>query len=220
MNYDVTVGIKMLILGTGGHARAVADVAESCGFQVEGFVEPDTTLDGNHGFSSLDCLSNFDLNETDLCLGIGFNFFREKVFREIRSSFPNARFPVLVHNSANVSKGSKLSEGTVIMAMASVGPNCIIGRGSILNTGSSLDHDSRMGDFSSLAPGARTGGSVELGERSFLGLNAGMRQKATLGRDTVIGAQSLVTESLGDGVLAFGVPARTVRKRSAHEPYL
>ena len=82
------------------------------------------------------------------------------------------------------------------------------------------DHDSHLGAFASLAPGAITGGGVEIGARSFVGLGAQLIHGVSIGADTVVGAGALVLHPLPDGVVAYGAPARVIRSRQVSEPYL
>jgi acetyltransferase-like isoleucine patch superfamily enzyme len=85
---------------------------------------------------------------------------------------------------------------------------------------SSLDHDSRMDDFSSLAPGAVTGGNCHIGTHSSIGIGAVVRHGINIGDHTVIGAGSAVVHDIGGHCVAYGVPARTIRKRRVGEQYL
>ena len=210
---------QLVILGNSGHATSVADAAASAGFTVIGFVglpgdgSPDTKQ------ISLGSLGDIDLASTEIAWGIGTNFLRARVAEEVSEAYPGARFAPIIHSTAWVSPSATVAPGAVVLAHASVGPGATVCAGAILNTGSSLDHDSRLGDFSSLGPGARTGGDVTIGERSMIGLQAGILQGRTIGADSVIGAMSLVTRDIADLSVAWGVPARSVRGRHHEDPY-
>ncbi len=65
-----------------------------------------------------------------------------------------------------------------------------------------------------------TGGRVRLGERSSIGLGAILRDGIEVGADTVVGAGSLVLQSIPSGVVAYGSPAQVIRSRQPDEPYL
>jgi sugar O-acyltransferase (sialic acid O-acetyltransferase NeuD family) len=210
---------NLLILRAGGHAKSVADAAESTGWLVRGFISSETRNLGCSGLRNLKDLDSVDLSVTFLALGIGTNFTRNDALEHTLSRFPDLKLVSIIHSTAWVSPAAELGLGSVVLAHASVGPHSIVGRGCIINTGASLDHDSRMGDFASLGPGSRTGGSVTIGDRAMIGLNSGIIQGRTVGRDTVIGAGSVVTEDIEDEVVALGSPCRTVRSRQVTDPY-
>jgi acetyltransferase-like isoleucine patch superfamily enzyme len=106
------------------------------------------------------------------------------------------------------------------MAGAVVSNGCTLGRGALLGTNSSVDHDGRLDDFASLAPGAATGGNVRIGACTAVGLGASIVHAVTVGEHTVIGAGAVVIDDVPDLVVAYGMPARVARSRSAGEPYL
>jgi acetyltransferase-like isoleucine patch superfamily enzyme len=106
------------------------------------------------------------------------------------------------------------------MAGACINPRCSIGRHCIVNTLAGLDHDSRMDDFSSLAPGTAVGGNCHIGTCSAIGIGAAVSHDLKIGDHSLVGAGSTVLKDVAELTVAFGSPARTVRSRRAGEPYL
>lgn len=53
--------------------------------------------------------------------------------------------------------------------------------------------------------------SVEIGERTFVGVGATILPGVTIGDDCIIGAASLVSKDIPSGSLAVGVPAKVIR---------
>ena len=167
-------------------------------------------------FSSFDSL---DVTETAFALGVGTNHEREDAWEEVVKHFPHAQLISVIHATAWVSPHSTVHEGAVILAQASVGPGSTVGPGALLNTGASLDHDSSLANFGSLGPGARTGGHVHIGERTMVGMQAGILQGITVGSDSVIGAHSLVNRDVESNAVAWGSPARVMRSRARDDAY-
>ena len=58
-----------------------------------------------------------------------------------------------------------------------------------------------------------------MGERTMIGMLAGILHGVKVGSDTVVGAQSLVNTDLDSNIVAWGTPARTVRTRLKEDPY-
>ncbi|MEY8214237.1 MAG: hypothetical protein RPR97_07100 [Colwellia sp.] len=106
------------------------------------------------------------------------------------------------------------------MAGVSINSCSSVGNFCILNTNSSLDHDSRMADFSSLAPRVVTGGYCDIGEYSAICIGATLIERVHIGKHTVIGAASLVLKSLGAYTIAYGNPVKKIRARKQGDKYI
>ncbi|MFC1646383.1 acetyltransferase [Candidatus Omnitrophota bacterium] len=87
-----------------------------------------------------------------------------------------------------------------------------IGKFVIVSTNASIDHDNVIGDFVTIAPGVTTGGDVIIGEGSFIGMGAIILPGVKIGARCIIGAASLVRHDIPSGTLAYGVPAKTIKK--------
>jgi len=208
---------QIIVVGDGGHAHSVAEVAETAGFVVRQFLP---ISEGDEFFSgTLSTIGGFDLTSVSLALGLGVNFLRAQVYGAIVGRFPSAKFPAIVHSHAWVSTQARLGAGSVLFAHASAGASASTGPGAVINTGASLDHHGDLGEFASLAPGARTGGHVTIGSRSMIGLQSGILQGLSVGADTVIGAHSLVLKDIPSLCVAYGSPCQAVRTRKTTDTY-
>ena len=105
-----------------------------------------------------------------------------------------------------------ISPGVLVM------PQATIGRGVMLSTKSSVDHDSVLGDFAHLSAGATVGGKVRIGDESLIALGASVTSGMKIGARTIIGAGSVVVRDIPDDVVAFGVPARVRSDRRSENP--
>jgi len=91
----------------------------------------------------------------------------------------------------------------------------------IVNTNSSLDHESTLANFASLAPGAIVGGNSQIGERTSVGLGARVIQGLSVASDVCIGAASLINKKIDQSkCVIYGIPAKRIRARAIDEPYL
>ena len=211
----------LVVIGTGGHAISVANVARSAGFSVKYFVDENKRFDKLLGITLIGDISELaNIHEHWFCIAVGDNAARERIFTQLSAKYSNLIFPSLIHSSAILSDYTEIGEGTVVMPGAVVGPNSRIGKFCILNTHSSIDHDSSMSDYSSLAPGVVTGGTVGIGVRSAISIGAVIKHGIKVGDDCVVGANSYVDKDLSSCLVAYGTPARVVRERSVGDPYL
>jgi sugar O-acyltransferase (sialic acid O-acetyltransferase NeuD family) len=113
----------------------------------------------------------------------------------------------LIHPSVIAARHVQIGEGTVIGARCVLAPYAILGRHCALNIGVTVGHNSHMGDFCVLSPGAQLLGAAELSERVLLGANATVYLKRKVGVGSIIGANSFLLTNLGPGSSVIGVPA-------------
>lgn len=210
----------LVILGAGGHAVSVANVASSAGYTIKCFVDKNQKGSSLIGIGIIDIAELDDVSRYAFAIAIGDNAVRERISNELKSRYERIYFPALVHSSAEISILATVGEGTVVMPKAVVGPNSSVGKFCILNTQSSIDHDCTMQDFSSLAPGSITGGKVSLGMRSAISIGAIVKHAVAIGNDCVLGANSYLNKNLADNVVAYGTPAKVIRSRKAGDEYL
>lgn len=72
-------------------------------------------------------------------------------------------------------------------------------------------------DASSVHGKATKIGRVKIGKRTFIGANAIILPGVTIGENVIIGAGSVVTHDIPDGVIAAGNPARIIGDRTENE---
>lgn len=219
--------MNIVVVGSSGHAKVVIDIVECEGqYTIAGLLD-DFRPAGEEAFgyrilgkvADLVSISgSYDLKGG--VIAIGDNWVRAKIAQTMLLALPEFSFITAIHPSAQIARGVQIGEGTVIMAGVVVNSDSQIGKFCILNTRSSLDHDCLMEDFSSLAPGATTGGNVHIGAFSAISLGANILQGRCIGSHTVVGAGALVVHDIPDHSLAYGVPARVIRQRQEGEGYL
>ncbi len=218
---------RILVIGAGGHARSVLDVIRSEGrYHVAGLIDGSKPKANSAlGLPVLGQESDLPLicREQGTTLGIvaiGDNWQRRAAMERLWVLVPGFDFVSSVHASATVADDVTIGPGTVIMAGAVVVSGSRIGKGCIVNTLASLDHDGVMEDYASLAPGAVTGGRVYLGTCAAVGLGARIVHNLGIGAHAVVGAGALVMEDIPPEVVAFGAPAQVIRRRAVDDPYL
>lgn len=115
----------------------------------------------------------------------------------------------LVHRTAFVAHSAMIGEGCQILAQSAVCTHTSLGRGVIVNTAASVDHDCVIGDGVHLGPGARVAGEVTIGARAFIGTGAVILPHITIGQDAIIGAGAVVTKDVAPSVTMIGNPAHS-----------
>jgi sugar O-acyltransferase (sialic acid O-acetyltransferase NeuD family) len=213
---------KILIVGASGHARVIVDIVECAGiYEIAGILDKNLPIGSRfQGYEVLgtdDEGGKFAGKVDGTLIAIGDNAVRARVAEKVGKFLP---FVTAVHPAATVARGVEIGEGTVVMAGARINPGSVIGRFCILNTSSSLDHDCTLANYASLAPGVVTGGNCHVGEFSAVSIGAVVKHGVKIGAETVIGAGAVVLGDIEANTVAYGCPARIVRKRNHGEKYL
>ena len=73
-----------------------------------------------------------------------------------------------------------------------------------------ISHDSKVGAYAHISPGAHLAGGVQVGARSWVGIGAAIRESIEIGADVVIGAGAAVVADVPSGARMGGVPARPI----------
>jgi acetyltransferase EpsM len=193
------------LIGAGGHASVVADVARRGGVTritlwSDGEVDlsrfPPGTV--HRGIGELE-------PQTPVLLAIGDLVRRA----ELRARF-RCVAEAVVDPSAILSERALIGRGTVAMPACVVNANATIGEDAILNTGCIVEHDCVIGINAHLSPGVRLGGAVTVGAGAHLGLGALVLPGVVIGERAIVGAGAVVHRDVAAGVTVAGVPARVL----------
>ena len=128
--------MKLIILGSGGFGRTVADVAEQLGLYSNIAFLDDNSPDA---LGKCGDFLRFAQEDTEFYPAFGNNQLRVSWIHKLQSH--NCCVSTLVHPRAYVSPKATLAEGTVVLPGAIVNTNTVVGVGGIINCGAIVDHD-------------------------------------------------------------------------------
>ncbi|MGZ0711664.1 NeuD/PglB/VioB family sugar acetyltransferase (plasmid) [Coraliomargarita sp. W4R53] len=198
----------VLLVGASGLAREVlaAGITGVVGIVDDDASLHDTTLGGVSVVGSIE--SAADRSEQLLvCVGAGRS--RRDIVRRLRAMHVDeSRFAIFVARSAQVGNTSEIARGSILLGGVVVTADATIGEHVVVMPNCSITHDGVLEDFVTLAAGVALGGSVHLGEASYVGMNAGVRQGVTIGENTTIGMGAIVLKDIPSDETWAGVPAQ------------
>ncbi len=205
-----------IIVGAGGHAGVLADALLAVNASVHGFTDSDparhgTVLCGLPVLGDDNALAAYDGQAVSLVNGLGSLDNRAPSTRwRVQQALmaQEWRFACVIHPDACVSRFAHLGAGVQVMAGCVIQAGACIGDGVILNTRSVIEHDTVIGAWSHVAPGATVCGQVRLGEFCHVGAGAVIRQGVQIGSRCMIGAGAAVVQDHPDDAVLVGVPAR------------
>jgi len=133
---------KLIIVGASGHGKVVADIAiKMKQWQSIAFLDDDESIKTSMGIEVIgktaDAIKYKD--EADFFIGIGENRAREKVQNKLEEA--GLSIVSLIHPSAIIGLDVEIKIGTIVMAGSVINSSSKIGKGCILNTSCSIDHD-------------------------------------------------------------------------------
>ena len=199
---------RLLLAGAGGHGRVVAGVAEDAGYTEIAFTDarfPELQENGAWPVVSSDMKPT---EGSDFFVSIGSNGRRASTDQGLE--YPS--MPILAHPNSTISRHANIGPGTAVVAGAVINGFARLGRCCIINTSCSVDHDCVLGDYVHISPGAHLAGQVRVGDRSWIGIGAVVREGITIGSDVVVAAGAVVVSDVADGQTVTGVPARPTER--------
>lgn len=206
--------VPLILLGAGGHAKVLLDLAERVGHEVVGVCDPGLarsdagTWRGVTVLGADDVLAAYPPQVYALINGLGslpgqrrrrnlFELYREKGYR----------FPPLVHPGATLGACVHLEDGAQVMAGVVVQADAVVGANTIVNTHVSIDHDCWIGAHCHIAPGSVLCGAVRIADGVHIGTAANITQGVTIGADAVVGAGTTVLRDIAAAHKIIGMKA-------------
>lgn len=197
--------IEIVIIGAGGHASVIADMARKLGHIIVGLLDDNCPV-GKIAFGVpisgkiSDCRQFCD---KVFVIGIGDNMTRENI-----ANTYNLSYATMIHPAAVLGEDVEIEEGTVVMAGAIINSGTVIGRHCIINTGAIIEHDSKICDYAHISPGVTMGGGVQIGKYSHVGIGATIKNGIEVCNNVVVGAGAVVVKNVTHSGTYVGVPAR------------
>lgn len=218
---------NIIIIGASGHASVVLDCIEKEEkYNVIGFI--DSFKSKGQLFYGYPIIGTEDdlpiiLSKDEIfggIIAIGDNWSRKMIADKVKSISPDFNYVNAIHPNTTIGKNVSLGKGTVLMSGVIINSSSVVGEHCILNTNSCLEHDSSIGNFSSISPNVCTGGNIHIGRLSAICLGVTIIEDIIIGDSAVVGAGSLVLDNIPDKVVAYGSPAKVIRKRAVSDSYL
>jgi len=210
-----TFGPRMVIVGAGGHAKVVLELARALGYDVVGCTDRDTTARTILGAPVLgddSCLQAvFDQGVTFAAVALGSNRLRLVIGRRLQEI--GFETPQLVSPSASVSASATLGSGTVIMSGAVINADTHVGDFAIINTLAGVDHDGVLGDGVHIGPGSALSGSVTVGDCALIGVGATVLPDLHIGRNAIVGGGAVAVRDIEAGAIVVGNPASPIPQK-------
>lgn len=197
---------RVIIVGVGGHGKVVADIIKLNGDEVIGYIDdkspellPEYNIIGNTDSIGIeDCWYFVSIGNCDI---------RERLMSK------EAKWYTAIHPTAIIAEGVEICEGTCVMANVVINPGAFIGRGVIVNTATTVDHDCQIHDYVHIAPGVHISGTVKIDKGTWIGVGSIVSNNINICGGCMIGAGTVVVNDINEAGTYVGVPAKKIRGR-------
>jgi UDP-3-O-[3-hydroxymyristoyl] glucosamine N-acyltransferase len=116
-------------------------------------------------------------------------------------------FISLIHISVDIRDNVTLGEGVLIGPGAIVSTDCSIGDHTQICSYTVIGHDVKIGDNCRIGDFVFIGGFAEISNNVFLAVRSTVLAKVKIGKNTNVGASSLVIRNIKEDSNVFGIPA-------------
>ena len=204
------------IYGAGGLGREVLELARIYNAQNNKWTDIIFVIDGEpEGMVNGAKVYNVDIaikemaNDIEFVIAIGEPAVREKLFKKLNSQ--NLKFATIVHPDVNIAETTTIGKGSIISQGCFISFNITIGDNVYIQPHASLGHDDVIKEGALLSGFTNIAGNVTIGSYSYLGLSVAVKERTTIGDNSIIGMFSAVYKDIESGVIAMGNPARVMK---------
>jgi len=215
---------RVVVIGAGGFAREVKWLiqemnAATPAWEFGGYVVSDLQRLGVNDSRS-EVLGDYGwLRENrgrfdGLALGIGTPVNRLKVANELLPEFPDDWWPPLVHPTVRYDASTtRIEAGSILCAGVMATVHIRVGKFALVNLCCTLGHEAVVGAGCVLNPSSNISGGVILEDGVLVGTGGQVLQYLRVGRGATVGAGSVVTKDVADGMTVVGIPAKPLFRK-------
>ena len=166
----------LILIGSGGHAKACIDVIENdARFFIYGIIDNQKKgkLLGYPIIGKDKDLEKYFKKVKHLLIGVGQvrdYKIRSRLYKIGKKL--GYKFPKIISKRSHVSKNSEIQEGTIIFHDVIINSAAKIGKNCIINNKCLIEHDVLVGNHCHISTGAIVNGSSKIGDYSFVGSGA------------------------------------------------
>jgi sugar O-acyltransferase (sialic acid O-acetyltransferase NeuD family) len=196
---------QLIIFGCGGHARSVTDVIL--------YNEPhrkilfvDKNAQKGETILKFPVISDYTVTNEDVFVAIGDNKLRYEVCKQHYKNLVS-----VISNRAYLGKDISIGKGVFIAHNAHVGIFSKLNDFSVVNTSASVDHECTIGIAATISPGTVLCGKVTVGNFSWIGANATVRDNIKITDNVIIGMGGVVIKDVNHPGMYVGCPIKLIR---------
>ena len=143
-------------------------------------------------------------------IGIGFPKAKRTVFEKVKDN--GNEFPSFVSKNSWLSNSVSVGKGVILYPGVSINYETVVEDFVIMNMNCAIGHNCHIAKFAALAPGVNLAGFTKIEEAVDMGIGAATKQNIIVGKDAVIGGQTMLVKNVEPGTKVAGVPGKVISK--------
>lgn len=185
----------VILLGGGGHARALIGCLAMQGVPIAGILDPGLDVAGKVlGYPVLggdEKIAGLSKDCSGMILAVGNPSMRKELLE--RCAREEVRVSTIFHLASVQALQEDIGAGVQVLTGAHVGPNSRLCNGALVNTHAVVEHDCQIGDYTHVAPGATICGGCTIGQEVLIGAGAIVLPNLKIGDRAIIAAGAVVS---------------------------
>ena len=117
----------------------------------------------------------------------------------------------ITSKQSDIHKSVKVGKGFIALPKSYINRGTKVGDYTILNTGSMVDHECKIGNGVHLMGGCYLAGRVTVEDFASVGATATILPDIKIGKNSIVGAGSVVTKNVKPNTVVVGNPAKFLR---------
>lgn len=193
-----------ILKGCGGHARSIVDaILTDNPFADILFV--DNNAGEGETILGFPAVREMPLDAAVFVPASGDNLRR-------KSECEGKKIRSYISRTAHIGKFAHIGDGCFVAMGVHIGPEVVIGRGTIANTNAVIEHNVTVGDFSHIAPNATVCGMCHIGSLVLIGAGAVVKPCISICDGVIVGSGAVVVKDIVEPGTYVGTPARKMVK--------
>jgi len=206
---------RVAIIGGGGFAKEVIEVAKMRGHNIVGIFALENSLKEYKHLGYLeDMLKKRDEFDA-LHIAIGAtNAKGIESRREILEFIRVNNLPLisLISPKADIASSVSIGDGVYIGHRVLISCDSVIDDAVLINQGAVIGHDCKIQENVSISPLVFLGGSVTVKKDTMIGVRSTIRQGVTIGESSIIGMGSIVIKNIPPKSKTLQMPSRIYKE--------
>lgn len=205
---------KIVVIGSGGHAKVVIDIIQEMGkYEIIG-ITSNSIPKGEIFFKHLVLGNDEVLFELMNCgvkkvaMGLGGyrdNKHRKEVYNKVKTM--GLEFINVIHPKTIISKSVTLGKGVTVFPGVIINTDVTIGNNVIIATGASIDHETKIGDHVLISAGVTVGAYSIIEDEVLLALGSKIISGVSVGKNSLVAAGAVLVKNIVDDSKVYGIPA-------------